>query len=165
LSKVDLTISIIILVGAYSGFRDGFLLEIFSFAAILLGVLFGFKLIGLAMTALEEQFYIDEKALPYISFACVFFIILFIINLTARLLMRRIHKPLLGYADPYAAALIGLLRTSFMMSILIWIFESMELHFLEEWMEDSWVLPVVANFAPGIINGIGSVIPFFRDIF
>jgi uncharacterized membrane protein required for colicin V production len=53
LSKVDLTLSIIILVGAYSGFRDGFRAELFSLLTIFLGVLFGFKLMGMAMVYLE----------------------------------------------------------------------------------------------------------------
>jgi membrane protein required for colicin V production len=165
LSKVDLTLSIIILVGAYSGFRDGFRAELFSLLAIFLGVLFGFKFMGLAMVYLEEKFYIDSFALPYIAFGAVFFIILFLVNLVARLLVEKFEDPLLGQADPYLAGLFGLIRTTFMISILLWIFDSLKIEFPSEWTTNSWVWPMVTDFAPDTIEGIGKIIPFFRDIF
>jgi membrane protein required for colicin V production len=164
LSKVDLTLSIIILVGAYSGFRDGFRAELFSLLTIFLGVLFGFKLMGMAMVYLEEQFYIDSFALPYIAFGAVFFIILFFVNLIARLLVEKFEEPMLGVADPYAAGFLGLIRTSFMISILLWMFDSLKLEFPANWTTNSWLWPLVTDLAPDTIRGIGHIIPFFDDI-
>jgi membrane protein required for colicin V production len=165
LSKVDITLALIILVGAYGGFRDGFLLELFSFLGILLGVLFGFKLMGWAMVLLAEEFTIDEKALPYIAFAGVFFVVLFIVNLFGRMLKVSADKSLLGHFDPFAGALLGLLRTAFMLSVLLWIFDSLKFHFPYGWAENSWVLPMIEDFAPGTAHGIGKIIPFFEDVF
>jgi membrane protein required for colicin V production len=164
LSKVDITLSIIILVGAYSGFRDGFRVEIFSLVAILLGVLFGFKLMGYTMIVLEEEFFIDEFALPYIAFGCVFFFVLLLVNLVAKILMDKFPEPLLGLADPYAAGLVGLLRTSFMISLVLWILESLKIHFPPDWTTDSWLWQKVAKFAPDTLDDIGNLIPFFDDL-
>lgn len=164
MSKVDITLALIIMVGAYSGFRGGFLLELFSFAGILLGVLFGFKLMGWAMVVLAQEFHIDEKALPYIAFAAVFFAVLFIVNLTGKMINRS-DKSLLGKADGFAGAALGLLRTAFMLSVLLWIFDSLKFHFPEGWSENSWILPLIASIAPGTAHWIGEVIPFFDDVF
>jgi len=164
LSKVDITLAIIILVGAYSGFRDGFRVEIFSLVAIFLGVLLGFKLMGVTMVYLEEEFFIDEFALPYIAFGAVFFLIVFCVNLVARIIMDKHPEPLLGIADPYAGALCGLLRTTFMLSLVLWILESLKLEFPQEWIGESWVWQMVAHFAPDTFRAIGSVIPFFADV-
>jgi len=164
LSKVDVTLSIIILVGAYSGFRDGFRVELFSLLAIFLGVLMGFKLMGIAMVMLEQEFFIDEFALPYIAFGAVFFLVLFLVNLVAKILVEKYPEPLLGLADPYAAGILGLFRTAFMMSLILWILDSLKVHFPPDWTEDSWLWQKVAHFAPDTLRAVGSVIPFFADL-
>jgi membrane protein required for colicin V production len=164
LSKVDLTLAIVILVGAYSGYRDGFRVEIFSNIAVLLGVLFGFKLMGYTMVALEEEFYIDEFALPYIAFGAVFAVVVLCVNLIAKIIIDRYPEPLLGLADPYVGTVLALFRTTFMISLILWILDSLKIHFPEDWTADSWLWQKVAFFAPGTIRGIGNVVPFFSDL-
>ncbi len=164
MSKIDITLAIIILVGAYSGFRDGSRVEIFSLIAVFLGVLFGFKFMGSTMVYLEEEFFIDEFALPYIAFGAVFFLVVLLVNLAAKFLIEKYPDALLGMADPYVGAIFGLFRTVFMVSLVLWILESLQLHFPEDWIGDSWVLPMVANFAPDTFEAIGRIIPFFSDI-
>lgn len=164
MSKVDITLSIIVLVGAYGGYRDGFLLELFSLFAILLGVLLGFKLMGYAMLALEQRFNIDQKALPYISFAFIFFLVVFLVNIIAKLMNQSLQKPLLGVLDGLAGAVIGFARTAFMLSVLLWIFDSLKFHFPRGWADDSWLLPMIASVAPTTAHTLGSVIPFFENV-
>lgn len=165
MSKADLTLSIIILVGAYNGFKDGFLIEIFSILAIFIGILFGFKLMGWAMVSLEKSFDVDAHALPYIAFATVFFIIVFAVNLLTRYLNRKVDHTYLGRADQAAGGVLGLFRSAFMLSVLLWIFHSMKFEIPEDWTADSWVLPMIADLAPTVVRGLGKIIPFFRGVF
>jgi membrane protein required for colicin V production len=164
LSKVDITLSIIILVGAYSGFRDGFRVELFSIIAIFLGVLLGFKLMGTVMVLLEEEFFIDEFALPYLAFGGTFFVVIFLVNLIAKIIVDKYPNPLLGLADPYAAGILGLFRTAFMMSLVLWILDSLKITFPEDWTQDSWLYTKVAHFAPDTLRAVGGAIPFFDDL-
>ena len=164
MSKVDITLSIIIFVGAYTGYRDGFRVELFSFIAVFLGVLIGFKLMGTVMLLLEEEHYIDKFALPYLAFGGVFFIVVLLVNLLAKFLVDRYPEPLLGMADPYVGGVIGLFRTAFMMSLVLLILEALKIHFPEEWTENSWLWQKVAHFAPDILRAIGGTIPFFSDL-
>jgi membrane protein required for colicin V production len=164
LSKVDITLSIIILVGAYNGFRDGFRVELFSAIAVFLGVLLGFKLMGTMMVMLEEEHYIDEFALPYLAFGVVFFVVVLIVNLLAKLIMKRYPEPVLGLADPYAGGVIGLFRTAFMMSLVLLILDALKITFPDDWTQDSWLWQKVAHFAPDTLRALGGSIPFFSDI-
>ena len=52
MSGIDIALCIFILIGAYHGYKAGFLLELFSLVAVVLGVLGGFKLMGWAMVLL-----------------------------------------------------------------------------------------------------------------
>lgn len=165
MSKADITLAIIIMAGAYQGVKDGFLLELISIFAILVGILAGFKLMGLVMMSLEEKYHIDTKILPYVSFATVFFVIVFAVNLLAKYISPKVNHEILGPVDSAVGAILGLFRSSFMVSIFLWIFHSMKLYFPDAWTKDSWLLPMIAELAPDVTHGIGRVIPVFEGIF
>lgn len=165
MSKVDTTLAIIILVSSYNGFKDGFLVELFSSLAIMVGILCGFALMRWTMVSLERNFNIDASALPYIGFATVFFIIVFVVNLLIRYLNRKVNHSYLGKLDQGAGGLLALLRSAFMLSVLFWIFHSMQFSLPDHWTENSWIMPLITNLAPSITHGIGTVIPFFKGVF
>lgn len=160
---VDIVLAVIIVTGAYGGYRDGFLISIFSFVAIILGVLGGFKLMGLAMVFLGQNYKVDESVLPYLSFALVFVIIVVCVGLLGRILKSAIQKTLLGAADQVAGALFGVARVAFMLSVIIWIADSLKLKLPKDAVADSWLLPALANFGVRVTEWIGAVLPFLGD--
>jgi membrane protein required for colicin V production len=140
-------------------------MELFSLLAVILGILGGFKLMGIAMVFLDNKFNIDEKVLPYIAFAVVFFIILIGVNLLGRLVKATVSKTFLGSVDQVAGAVLGLIRTVFMFSVMLWIADSLNVKIVSQWTEGTWLYPKVAGFAPTATHWISQFIPFFRDVF
>jgi len=165
LSWIDIVLVVVILLGAYGGYRDGFLMTLFSLLAIILGVLGGFKLMGKAMFLLSEKFNIDATVLPYISFFVVFILIVLVVTLIGRLIRSSIDGNFLGQVDQIAGALLGTVKIIFMVSVLLWILDSMKVEIPEHWTEKSWLYPKVARFAPKVTAIIGHVIPAFKGIF
>jgi membrane protein required for colicin V production len=164
MSGVDIVIVIFILFGAYAGYKEGFLLELFSLLGILLGVLGGFKLMGWAMVFLSDKFNVDKKVLPYIAFAVVFIGIVIAVSLLGKMLKLSLDKSFLGKVDQVAGAGLGLIKTIFMLSVTLWILEALKVD-LDKWTEDSFLYGFVASFAPKTTSWIGEIFPFFRDIF
>lgn len=165
MSGIDIVLAILILSGAYSGYKDGFIVSLFSLFAIILGVLGAFKLMGAIMVFLSSKYNVDEKVLPYLSFAVVFVIIVILVNLLGKLIKASLSKSFLGQLDQWAGAVIGLVRVTFMLSIMLWIADSLTLDFPKHWTTNSWLHPVTANFAPKITNWISEFLPMFGDIF
>jgi membrane protein required for colicin V production len=165
LSSIDITLCIIIIIGAYSGYKEGFLMTLFSFLAIILGVLGGFKLMGWAMVLLSGRFDLDERILPYAAFGTVFIAIVIVVRLLGNMIKLSIDKSFLGRADQIAGAFLGFFKMAFMLSVLLWILDSLHLNFPERWSKDSVILPQVATFAPVIADWIGEIFPVFRDVF
>jgi membrane protein required for colicin V production len=165
LSGLYIVLGVLILVGAFHGYKAGFLLELFSLVAVVLGVLAGFKFMGWAMVTLAGKFDINEKVLPYVAFAAVFVVIVIIVNLLGRLVKASVDKTFLGPADQTAGALLGLLRTVFAFSVVLWIVDSLKLSLMTKWTEDSWLYPMVAAFAPKLTHWISGIFPFFNDVF
>jgi len=165
LSAIDVVLGILILVGAYHGYKAGFLLELFSLVAIVLGVLAGFKFMGWAMVALGQKIEINKDMLPYVAFAMVFIAVVIVVNLLGKLVKTSVDKTLLGPVDEVGGAVVGLVRTTFVFSIALWIVDSLNLSFISEWTEDSWLYPVVADVAPKFTHWISGFFPFFKDVF
>lgn len=165
MSTVDIALTVIILIGAFSGYREGFLMELFSFAAILLGVLGAFKLMGYAMILLADEFNINKTVLPYVAFALVFIAILIAVRLVGKILKVSIDKTFLGQIDQVAGAGLGLLKAVFLLSVSLWILDALDFELPEKWTSNSWLLPRIESFAPQVTVWIGDYVPFFRDVF
>jgi membrane protein required for colicin V production len=164
MSGVDIAIVVFILFGAYTGYKEGFLLELFSLLGIVLGVLGGFKLMGWAMVLLVDKFNVDQKVLPYIAFAVVFVVIVIAVNLLGRMLKLSVDKSFLGKVDQAAGAVLGLLKTVFMLSVAIWILDSLKVD-MEKWSSNSWLYKAIEGFAPKTTKWAGDIFPVFKDIF
>lgn len=165
MSTVDIALILIFLMGAIGGYRKGFLSELFSLLAIILGILAGFKLMGVAMLMLGKHYSIDEKVLPYVAFAVVFMIVMIIVSLLGKLLKSSLEKTVLGNVDQVAGGVLGFAKTVFMVSVLLWISSSLEFNIPERWSEDSWLYPFTAKLAPTVTSWIAEVFPVFSDLF
>lgn len=165
MNKIDLFLLVFFLIGAYSGYKEGFLMELFSILAIVLGILGGFRLMGWAMIYLQEEFHADKATLPYIAFFVVFILIVVIVTLIGRMIKHSVDKSFLGSMDKALGACLGILKTAFLFSVIIWIADSLKLAPSEESTTNSWLYPVTARIAPGFASWFGGFIPFFKEIF
>ena len=165
MSKVDIVLIIILIIGAYSGYKEGFLMELISLGAIILGVFLGFKLMGIVMILLEEKFNADKATLPYLSFGVIFILVVFLVRLLGKSVKNSMDKTFLGTMDQVMGSALGGFKTLFMMSILLWIVDSLRVTLPEAWTDDSWLYPFTARLAPSVANWLGDYIPVFKEIF
>jgi membrane protein required for colicin V production len=165
LSKIDIALVIVLAIGAVAGYRKGFLSELFSLLGIILGILAGFKLMGIAMVNLQARYNIDEKILPYVAFGVVFLIVIILVSLLGKLFKSSIEKTVLGNVDQAAGSVLGLLKTAFMASVILWITSSMEMKIPDNWTEDSWLHPMITSMAPAFTSWVAEIFPVFSDLF
>jgi membrane protein required for colicin V production len=151
--------------GIWSGYKEGFLMELISLVAIVLGVLGGFKLMGEGMLILQEKFHADKSTLPYISFVLIFIIIVVLVRLLGNMVKHSIDKSFLGTVDQSMGAALGAFKILFLLSIVIWIMDSLKITPKAEWTEGSWLYPFTAKLAPRTADWLGGFIPVFKEIF
>lgn len=140
-------------------------MSLFSLAAILLGIIGAFKLMGAGVVWLANQWSVDPTILPYISFLIIFLLIVILVKFTGSLLKASISETILGEADQILGGILGVIRYAFLMSVLIWIFSSMDMKLPESWKKDSLLLPKLEKTAPFISERVGSLIPSVKDLF
>ena len=165
MSKADIVILVIALLGAWGGYKQGFLMELISLGAIVLGVFCGFKLMGEMMLFLEDRFNADRNTLPYLSFIIIFFLVMLLVRMLGKMVKGSIDQSFLGSIDQAMGAGLGVLRTLFLLSIVLWILDSLKISFKSEWTDDSWLFPFTAKLAPVVADWLGQFLPLFSEIF
>jgi membrane protein required for colicin V production len=165
LSKIDIALVVITLMGAYKGYKDGFLMGLFTLLALVLGVFGAFKLMGDGMDFLQREFNADKTVLPYISFIVIFIAIVVLVTLLGKWLRNSIDKSFLGRVDEIMGAMLGAVKTLFGISVLLWIVDSLKYRLPDEWTEGSWLYPFTAHLAPEIAGWLAGFVPFFKEIF
>jgi membrane protein required for colicin V production len=165
LSTIDIVIIVIVLFGAYRGYKDGFLMGVVTLIALVLGVFGAFKLTGEGMEFLQEHFNADKDILPYLSFFLIFITIVVLVTLVGKFFRHTIDKTFLGRIDESAGALLGALKTLFMLSVVFWIVDSLKMDLPAHWTEDALVYPFTAQLAPAFAGWVAQFLPFLEDVF
>lgn len=165
MSQADLVFGIIVGIGIYLGYKRGFLMELFFLLALVAGVLFGFKLMGWGVEMLTKKFNADTTILPYISFLIIFLLVVVLVIFIGNRIKNSMDKTFLGRMDALAGALLGLLKYTFSLSIILWLLESFKFDWLSDWTADSKLYPLIAPVAPGVSSFFGDFLPFFKETF
>jgi membrane protein required for colicin V production len=165
LSTIDIGLILLILFGAYRGYKDGFLMGVVTLIALVLGVFGAFKLTGEGMEFLQEHFNADKEFLPYISFFMIFLIIVVLVTLIGKFFRQSISKTFLGRIDESAGALLGAVKTLFMASVALWIIDSLKIDLPVKWTDGSFLYPFTAHVAPEFASWVAQFLPFLKDVF
>lgn len=149
----DFIIAIFLIWSAYRGFTKGFLIAAASLAALVLGVWGGIRFSHMTAALLISYFGLQTEHLPLISFALTFVIIVILVHLLSRALDKLIKAVALGFVNRLAGLLFGVLKTAFLISILLVILNSIDrrLPFIpDEHKENSLLYMPLSRFAPAI---------------
>lgn len=165
MNKLDIFIVILLLYGAYRGYKNGFLMGLISLLAIVLGIFGGFKLMGEGMLFLQKEFNADTSVLPYLSFLLIFILIVVAVNIVGKLMKASIDKSFLGTIDTTMGAILGVFKWLFMMSVILWIMASLEVSPGEDWVADSLLYPYASLFATELAGWMSGFVPFFKETF
>jgi membrane protein required for colicin V production len=165
LSKADIAILIIVLIGAWKGYKDGFLMGLVTMVALVLGIFIAFKLTGEGMILLQDEFNADKRALPYITFFIIFILVIVMVTWLGKAIRASIDKTFLGRVDEIMGSLLGACKTVFAMSVLLWILDSFKMAPTREWTDGSYLYPFTAHFAPSLARWLAQFLPFLREIF
>lgn len=165
MSTIDIILLLLLVLGAYKGYTKGLLLEIIGIIAFFVALIAGFQLLQWATDLLSTQVDISESLLPYIAFLLLFAAIVIGINLLGKALKKILDMTFFGTFDNFIGALVGLLKWALALSVLIWLFNTLEIRVPDEVMADSFVYPVLEPFAPQVFGWIEGVLPAVKSVF
>lgn len=161
---IDIVFLLCMLLALVKGYSKGFIIALFSVVGFIVGLAAAIKLSAFVAGKLSEHLPNAGKWLPAISFLLVFIAVVVLINMGAKLIQKTIEMVLLGWVNRIAGIILYALLYSIFISVFL--FYAVQLHILSpETVAASAVYPFIEPLAPAVINGIGKVIPIFKDLF
>jgi len=135
-------------------YLKGFLSEILSMAAIILGFLVSLFLYKSAGDLLKNQFWPDMKIVPYVAaFLGLFMLVYIIVKITEKMLSNIIDKINLSGADSFIGIIFGLAEGVVVVCFVLFVLKVQPLFDSSEVLEGSFfarlLLPLITGTVPG----------------
>lgn len=123
MNYLDLILAIPLVWGLIRGIMRGFIIELASVAALILGVFGAIHFSNYAGTLIQEYTELSDSYLPIASFAVTFILIVVAVHLLARMLQKVVKMVALGWVNRVFGGLFGLIKmgliTSFVLVFLV----------------------------------------------
>lgn len=162
---IDIIIIVLLLFGAYSGYKKGLLMELIAILAFFIALIGALKFMHWGVEILQRYINSFHQFIPLISFLILFVGIIILINVLGRVLKNILDMTLLGSIDNLGGAIIGIVKWGFGISVLILVIEAIEVEIPPEMSENTFLYPKIAGFAPMVFDYISDIFPFIRELF
>jgi len=161
---LDLIFVIILVLAIFKGFRRGLIVGLFSFIAFIVGLAAAIKLSAIVAGYIGKAVKVSDQWLPIISFAVVFMLVVLLVRLGANLIQRTIEIAMLGWVNRLGG--IVLYAALYITVFSIVIFYAEQIHLIkQETIDKSITYSFVRPWGPKAIDGLGTLIPWFKDMF
>lgn len=121
MNYIDIILIVPIIWFGYQGFRKGFVIELASLAALILGIYAALYFSGYAADFLINNLSMAPKYVPVVSFIITFIVIVFLVYSIGKMLEKVIDLVALGFVNKITGALFGLLKGALIISIVLMI--------------------------------------------
>jgi membrane protein required for colicin V production len=161
---IDIIAFVLLLVALWKGLRKGFVVALFSLIAFIVGLAAALKLSTAAAHYLERTANISQRWLPVVAFLAVFIIVVLLIRLGAKLIEGALGILMLGWLNRLLGVLLFVFLYLFIYSVLL--FYADQLHLIKPaTKEASTSYGFLAPLGPKVIEGMGVILPFFKNMF
>lgn len=161
---IDVIFLFLLAFALFKGLRKGLIVALFSLIAFIAGLAAALKLSTIVAARLSEHIGSSARWLPLVSFMLVFIAVALLVSLMGRLLQKTFETVMLGWANRLGGALFYLLLYSIFYSIFL--FYAVQLHLVsDETIKASLTFNYLQPLAPYIMDRLGSIIPFFKNMF
>ena len=161
---LDIIYAVIIILAILHGSRRGLIVGLFSLLAVIIGLAAAMKLSIVAGKYIGKVIKISDQWLPVISFAIVFLLAVLLIRLGARAIQKMVEMVMLGWANRIGGILFYVAIYTIVFSVLLFYAEQMKI-LQPETINKSVTYSFVRPLGPRVIDGLGSIIPFFKNMF
>lgn len=123
---IDVIISILIIWALIKGYRKGFIIELASLLALVLGVFGAIKFADFTAGYLTENINLPEDYTPLIAFALTFIVIVIGVHFLARIIQGFVKMVALNFFNRIAGALFSACKTLLILSFILFFVESID---------------------------------------
>jgi membrane protein required for colicin V production len=156
---IDILILLLFIPALIGGIKKGFIRQLAGLAALILGIWAAVRYNDILSGILGNWFKGNSSVVNIISFIIIFTIVLLAVSLVGRLASRVFRAVMLGWLDRIVGVIFSILKTAFILSVVIYILNSLDSLYSfmpKESISESRLYPRIKEIAP-------SVFPYFKE--
>jgi len=161
---LDIIFAVLLVLAVLKGYQQGMVIGLFSLVSIIIGLAAAMKLSAVVASWIGSAVKVSDEWLPLISFIVVFIVVVLLIRLGAKAIERTFEVAMLGWVNKSGGVLLYAAIYTLVFSVLLFYAEQMQL-LQPETIQKSVTYSYVHPWGPKVINGFGSFIPLFKDMF
>jgi membrane protein required for colicin V production len=161
---IDFTFAVLMVFAVIKGYQKGLVLALFSIIAFIIGLAAAIKLSAVVAGYLKDTVSISAKWLPFISFVAVFFVVVVLVRWGGKLIEKTFQVVLLGWLNRIGGIIFYAALYIIILSIFLFYAEKMQL-LTQSTTGASQTYHLIQPWGPKVIDGIGRVVPVFKDLF
>jgi len=148
----------------FKGIKNGLIMAVFSLVGLIVGVAAAMKLSVIVAAYLKDSVNISAKWLPFLSFLLVFIGILILVRIAAAALEKTMEFALMGWLNKLGGIVLYAALYIILLSVLL--FYAEKLNFINtNTISASKTYVYLQPWGPKVMDTMGSVIPWFKDMF
>lgn len=161
---IDIIFLILIVLAIIKGLSRGFIVAIFSFFAIIIGVAAAMKFSYLVSNWLQHSFNLNGIWLPVLSFLIVLIGVILLVRWIANAIQAAINIVMMEWLNKLGGVVLYLFIYLFVYSIIL--FYLTKMGFIKnETIASSRTYILIEPFGPKAIDILGDIMPFFKNVF
>lgn len=161
---IDIVYLVILLIAVVKGLQRGLIVAVLSVIALFVGLAAAIKLSAVTASYLHDSLHLAVKWLPVLAFVLVFVAIVLLIRWAASAMRSVGQAVMIGWADRICGVILYVTLYTSIYSVILFYANACSLLSAES-VADSKTYPVLKSWAPTLVNGLGAIIPLFRDMF
>lgn len=161
---IDIIFAVIIVLACFKGYQKGLIIAIFSLVAFIVGLAAALKLSTAVAGWLGSSTNLSARWLPFIAFILIFFVVVLLVRLGAGLIEKTVQAVMLGWANRLGGVIFYAVLYTIIFSIFLFYAEKVQL-LQASVIQSSQTYPYIQPWGPKVIDGFGTVIPWFKDMF
>ena len=161
---LDLIFAVILVFAVLRGYQRGLVVGLFSLVAVIIGLAAAMKLSTVVAAYIGKAVKVSDEWLPIISFAVVFLLVILLIRVGAKAIEKTVEVAMLGWINKIGGIILFVTIYITVFSVLLFYAEQVKI-IQPETINKSVTYSFVQPWGPKAIDGFGSIIPIFKDMF
>lgn len=161
---IDITYFGLLLLAVFKGFRKGFIIAIFSFFAIIIGLAAALKLSVVVAEWLGTSINVNARFLPVLAFILVMTGVVWLVRLCGLLIQKALQIAMLGFINKAAGIILYALLYTILLSVVLFLAEKIDL-IKQNTIAESHFYSFLQPWGPQAIHVFAMLIPAFENMF
>lgn len=126
MNYIDLVLGILLILAAIQGFRKGFVVELASLAALVLGIWGAIKFSDWTADFITDTTNFNSEYLSVIAFLVTFVGIVIVVHILGKVIDNAVKVVAMGFLNRLAGIIFGVLKAAVILSIFLLLFDTVD---------------------------------------